>query len=107
MAAEEPSPLIEVANNNVTLEELQQQIQKTQLRNIAYRKENNLFDSYLKRLGSHANTIVPNILSTQTLTLEQKFLIATSELKEVKDEIESTKESSEKFLEQLRVGALF
>lgn len=88
--------------DDLPLDELQRLVHDIQVQNDNVRKECNLYESFLSRTGS--------IISHQKsypatpLSLEQKFLVTTSELKDVRDEIELTKESSEKYLEQLRVS---
>ncbi|PRP74071.1 hypothetical protein PROFUN_08695 [Planoprotostelium fungivorum] len=91
-------PTVEL--DDLSLEELQRQIQHIQMFNASIRKECALYDSFIHRIGGQVPAA--DDLPQQSLTLEQKFLISTSELKDVRDEIETTKDTSEKYLEQLR-----
>ncbi len=96
-------PLVYKSENS-SLEDLQQVIQQARLKNAWIQKENNLYSGYLKRISAHTpKAEYMASLEEITLSPEQRFLIATSELKEIHDEIEKTKENSERFLEQLRV----
>ena len=90
----------------ISIDELQQLIQQWRVKNNWIHKENQLFNSYIKRITISTISIDSNEEpDSLILTPEQRFLIATSELKEIRDEIDKTKESSERFLEQLRVGS--
>jgi hypothetical protein len=89
------------------LEDLQQLIQQIRAKNAWIQKENNLFSSYIRRfVTSTPKTTTESGIESGTpysLNPEQRFIIATSELKETRDEIDRAKEDSERFLEQLRV----
>jgi thiaminase len=87
---------------NVSIDELHQTIQQTRISNSLIAKENQLFKSYLERVSlSHPKYQISE--SSPLLTGEQKYLVASNELKDIREEIQETKNSAEKYLEKLRV----
>lgn len=92
--------------DSLEVEELQNIIKQTRAYNTALRKENRLLESFANRtgIGLHGESIPAE---ETTLSMEQRFIIATSELKDLQEESQQVKEASEKTLDELRVTMNF
>eukprot|EP01116_Phalansterium_solitarium_P024957 TRINITY_DN931_c1_g1_i1.p1 TRINITY_DN931_c1_g1~~TRINITY_DN931_c1_g1_i1.p1 ORF type:complete len:393 (-),score=164.51 TRINITY_DN931_c1_g1_i1:228-1406(-) len=87
-----------------SLDDLMAAVQEIQNSNAVLKKENFVLESYLnrKRLPIERDLASSDPDSVHTLSLEQKFFIANSELKDTAAEIDKAKAASEKYMEQLR-----
>eukprot|EP00002_Diphylleia_rotans_P017572 TRINITY_DN3409_c0_g1_i7.p1 TRINITY_DN3409_c0_g1~~TRINITY_DN3409_c0_g1_i7.p1 ORF type:complete len:143 (-),score=29.53 TRINITY_DN3409_c0_g1_i7:94-522(-) len=100
-------------------EPVQSRLEQIIRSNEILQRENELYTNYLTRYAPHLLAQVDEEetkgrkknrrkeVKTAALTWEQKLEIATREMEEVRDEIEKTKESSERLLDNLRVCILF
>eukprot|EP00002_Diphylleia_rotans_P017571 TRINITY_DN3409_c0_g1_i5.p1 TRINITY_DN3409_c0_g1~~TRINITY_DN3409_c0_g1_i5.p1 ORF type:complete len:369 (-),score=99.53 TRINITY_DN3409_c0_g1_i5:775-1881(-) len=95
-------------------EPVQSRLEQIIRSNEILQRENELYTNYLTRYAPHLLAQVDEEetkgrkknrrkeVKTAALTWEQKLEIATREMEEVRDEIEKTKESSERLLDNLR-----
>lgn len=101
--------------DGMTLEELSQKLEGLEKDNEQLRRENQLFESYIKRkqhemeqrnedYGSYENKKVKNKKQREVwdLTPDQKYDIANQELETLKSNIEEGREKSEELLERLK-----
>lgn len=88
----------------MSIEQLHAEIKQLETRNAAFRRENMVFETFLKRVSAPLHPFASASTSLQPLTSEQRFFVVETVLRDTREEIEHTKESSEAFLEQLRVN---
>ena len=86
--------------------------------NERLQRENDLYDSYLRRHGDEVEAVEEDVKAPKhkkrgkdrqkvqsELTVDQKVTVATNEADEVQKEIKETKKHSEKLIDTLRVSA--
>lgn len=96
---------METIYNDLSLEDIHQMIQRINSENLFYRKENSVFQSYLKNVSGLDAVFKEEIHAGEgNLSSEQRFFITEAVLRDTREAIDKTKENGENQLEQLRVS---